>query len=123
VNATLRAQRAYAAGAAPTRTEKGLEYEVIARITYKLRTAAAQKETAFAAFAEALNDNRRLWQLLASDVANDGNQLPAPLRARIFYLAEFTFTHTRKVMARKDDVQALIDINTAIMRGLNPRKP
>lgn len=120
MNATLRAQSAYAAGAAPTRTAKSLEYETIARITHKLKVTAATREADFAAFAVALNDNRRLWRIFASDVSSDANGLPETLRAQIFSLAEFTFAHTRKVLARTEDITDLVEINTAIMRGLNP---
>ena len=121
MNATFQARRAYGAKVAPTRTERGTEYEILARITHRLKSTAARKDTHFAEFAEALNDNRRLWQIFATDVASDENKLPKDLRAQIFYLAEFTFVQTRKVLRRQENVSSLIDINTAIMRGLNPR--
>lgn len=120
MNARLKAQNAYAAGAAPIRTTKSLEYEVIARVTHKLKSASKSQQTDFPAFAKALDDNRRLWQIFASDVASDHNGLPAAVRAQIFYLAEFTFEHTRKVLSRKETANDLIEINTAILRGLKP---
>jgi flagellar protein FlaF len=40
------------------------------------------------------------------------------LRARIFYLAEFTRAHTRKVLRRTAGPDALVEINLAVMRGL-----
>ena len=49
-----------------------------------------------------------------------GAALPDDLRARIFYLAEFTDQHTRKVLNGRDTAGPLIEINTAIMRGLRP---
>jgi flagellar protein FlaF len=68
--------------------------------------------------AEALYDNRKLWGIFATDVADPGNPLPKDLKARLFYLAEFTNHHTSKVLAREASVEPLIDINTAILRGL-----
>ena len=51
-------------------------------------------------------------------VAEEGNGLPAKLRAQLFYLYEFTTQHSRAVRDRKASVDVLIDINTAVMRGL-----
>lgn len=112
------AQTAYAAPGIPTRTARGAEYEVIARITRRLRAADKQRREAFPAFAEALHDNVRLWTALASDVAEPGNALPDDLRARIIYLYEFTMHHSQAVLGEGAPVDVLVDINTAVLRGL-----
>ncbi|WP_332888537.1 flagellar biosynthesis regulator FlaF [Acidimangrovimonas sediminis] len=113
------ARTAYATPGAPTRTGRGLEYDVLARVTHRLKSASESNDRrAFGALVRALYDNRRLWTILATDVADPGNQLPESLRARIFYLNEFTQQHSRKVLARQATVDVLIDINTAVMRGL-----
>lgn len=111
------AAAAYARPGAPTRTDRATEYAAFAAITARLR-ASARPETPFADLARALHDNRALWSTLAADVAGDGNGLPAELRARLFYLAEFTAQHSRKVLAGTADAAPLVDINTAVMRGL-----
>jgi len=118
VNALNMAKTAYASNKAPIRTPRGTEYDAFARITHRLKSAAEKGETGFAELAQALHLNRRLWTILAADVAETTNNLPAELRARIFYLAEFTAAHSRKVLHGEDDVNVLIDINTAVMRGL-----
>lgn len=120
MNATLQAQRAYASGTAPLRTPRNIEYDAVARVTHKLKRAWAERDKSFAALAQALEQNRKLWQIFASDVASENNGLPPDVRAQIFYLAEFTFAHTRKVLARHESVLDLVEINTAIMRGLKP---
>ena len=112
------AQTAYGAQSAAVRTERGTEYAVFSRITHRIKVAAEKGPRAFPALAEALHDNRRLWTILAGDVAGENNKLPADLRARLFYLAEFTFQHTSKVLAGDADPQILVEINTAVMRGL-----
>ncbi|PTQ75018.1 flagellar biosynthesis regulator FlaF [Celeribacter persicus] len=118
MNALQMARTAYSNTAAPIRTPRGTEYEAFARITHRLRQTAQDKKRSYSAYVKALYDNRRLWTLLASNVAESDNQLPKELRAQIFYLAQFTAKHTSDILARKADEMPLIDINTAIMRGL-----
>ncbi len=118
MNAHTMAKTAYSTPGQPTRTDRGTEYQIFARITHRLKAANTLGSIGFSALARALHENRRLWTALASDVAEDDNQLPPLLRARIFYLAEFTNQHTSKVLAGDATAEVLIDINTAIMRGL-----
>jgi flagellar protein FlaF len=115
------AKTAYASNKAPIRTPRGTEYEAFARVTHRLKAAADKGKAGFSELAQALHLNRQLWTILAADVAEDGNGLPQDLRARIFYLAEFTTQHSRKVLRGEDSAEALIDINMAIMRGLRSK--
>ncbi len=115
------AKTAYAANKTPIRTSRGTEYDAFAHVTHRLKSAEARGPAGFADVAQALHANRRLWTMLAADVAEDGNGLPRDLRARIFYLAEFTVQHSRKVLRGEDSAEALVEINTAIMRGLRAR--
>lgn len=115
------AQRAYAQSAAPTRTPRDTEYEAISKITHRLKAAAARKASDFSAFVQALHENRRLWTVLANGVADSDNALPNELRARIFYLAEFTEQHTGQILAKKAGVEPLLEINLAVLRGLRQR--
>ena len=118
MNATTLAKTAYAASGQPTRTLKSTEYEVFARITHRLKSAQALGPTGFSSLAGAIYENRRLWTTLAADVSDPDNGLPANLRARLFYLSEFTQEHSRKVLAGKANADILVEINTAMMRGL-----
>ena len=118
MNAILRAQNAYGLSNGTVRTARGTEYEAVARITQKLKSAAEAQPADMAALAAAISENRELWTLFATEVADNDNPLPQSLRARIFYLAEFTDAHSRKVLAREASAAALVEINTAVMRGL-----
>ncbi|MFN6978293.1 MAG: flagellar biosynthesis regulator FlaF [Gemmobacter sp.] len=40
------------------------------------------------------------------------------MRAQLFYLYEFTAAHSRRVLDGTASVEALVDVNTAMMRGL-----
>ncbi len=123
MNVHTNAVRGYAQSSAPTRTPRASEYSVIARITHQMRSAAAQGKSGFPELASALHDNRRLWTTLAVDVADSDNPLPADLRSRIIYLAEFTHLHTSKVLNGRANVRPLLEINAAILRGLNTERP
>ena len=112
------ATAAYAAPTPSTRSARSIEYEALARVTRQLRAALSAPGSTFTTLAAALYDNRRLWLALASDVAEPGNGLPDLLRARLYYLAEFTTVHSGRVLAGEATVDVLIDINTAVMRGL-----
>lgn len=118
MNASLKARHAYAPTSALIRSTRGIEYDVIARITYRLKTAIENGK--FGPLVEALHENRNLWRILAIDVASPENQLPKELRARLFYLAEFTDHHTSKVISREESAVPLLEVNTAVLRGLKP---
>nr|WP_253913332.1 flagellar biosynthesis regulator FlaF [Pseudoruegeria sp. HB172150] len=116
------ARTAYAISAAPIRTHQSTEYDAFAQITRRMKEAAGKGRRGFNALASAVHDNRRLWTLLAGDVADKDNTLPQGLRAQIFYLAEFTHQHSPKVLNGSASADILIDINTAVMRGLRQQE-
>ncbi len=118
MNAQSQAQRAYSAASTPTRTSRNLEYDAVARVTHRIRSANQKGAEGFSKLVEALHDNKKLWNIFAVDVADVDNQLPRELKAQIFYLAEFTSQHTSKVLARQATVAPLLEINTAILHGL-----
>ncbi len=112
------ATQAYGRHDTPMRSLRMVEYDLLARVTQHLTAAHATRESDFPALAAALSDNLRLWTAFAADLADPGNGLPDPLRAQLFNLYQFTAQHTRKALDGTVTVDALIDINTAILRGL-----
>ena len=118
MNATLQAQQAYAPIRPTIQTPRAIEAQVITDITVRL----SRKTADYPALARAVHDNRTMWTTLAIDVADPDNGLPDSLRAQIFYLAEFTDHHSQKFLRGEADLSALIDVNTAIIRGLNARE-
>ena len=118
MNAITRAQNAYRNDAQLIRTDRDTEYNAFVQITHRLKTASKRGEEGFKDLVSALQENKQLWEILAWDVANSDNPLPKELRARIVYLSEFTRLHSSRVMKKQDSADALVQINTAIMRGL-----
>lgn len=119
MNVIEQARQAYAPANTHLRTDRSTELQVFSQTTSRLRFAANATPFSFSTLAAALHENRRLWTLLAADVADEDNGLTPDLRAQIFYLAEFTAYHSRKVLKGEASVEALVDINLAIMRGLS----
>jgi flagellar protein FlaF len=119
VNVIEKARQAYAPTQTAIRTDRAVESQLLSQITARLRRHLEGGKGDFPALAAAIYDNRRAWTTLATSVADQENHLPAMLRAQIFYLAEFTDHHSRKVLLGTASAQALVDVNTAVIRGLN----
>jgi flagellar biosynthesis activator protein FlaF len=119
VNVIEQARQAYAPTQMAIRTDRAIESQLLSQVTTRLRHTLTDKAMNFPALAAAIHDNRRIWTALAASVADHDNDLPVDLRAKLFYLAEFTDHHSAKVLAGTADAQALVDINSAVMRGLN----
>lgn len=123
MSATAFAMSAYGSQARTIKTSRDIEYELMAAITGRMQAALDDKGPAgFPALAASLHENRRLWSAFAQDLADDGNQFPRELRARLFYLAEFVNRHTDKALAGSAPSEVLTDINLAVMRGLRPQE-
>ena len=118
MNAIDMARTAYSIPQDATRTLRDIEYDAFARVTHRMKSASRGDSNAFPALVRALQENTQLWTIIAADVAEPTNGLPAPLRAQLFYLYEFTAQHSRKVLAGNATTDALVDINTCVMRGL-----
>lgn len=118
MNIAAHAQNLYGQ-ARSLKSPRDLEYEVFARVTGRLQAArSASGSRATPTLIAALHENRQLWTLLAFDLAHPDNAFPADLRARLFYLAEFTLKTSDQLVAGTGEVDVLIDINTSVMRGL-----
>lgn len=119
MNAAASARLAYGANARTVKAPRDIEHDLLARVTGRLsRALQATGPAAYPELVAALDQNRRLWTTLAIDLANVENGLPDELRAGLLGLARFILDHTVKVLANREDASVIIDINTAVMRGL-----
>lgn len=112
--------QAYQNAARKTESPRQTEYRAFAVATRGLIDASALPDSEVGRRAEALAMNRRLWSLLASDCAAEGNSLPQPLRAQIISLAMFVDRHSSAVMRQGASFDVLVEINRSIMQGLSP---
>ncbi len=122
MNVVERAREGYGRNAVPIKSHRAAEYEAIARISHRLRSAAINRKQNYAEYVSALSENSKLWTTLAVDVAQAENNLPQELRARLFWLAEFTTHETRRLLKNDGDVGILIEINAAVLQGLRAQE-
>lgn len=121
MNVSVKAYGSFSKVGSPTRTHRDIEYEALVQITRRVRSAADQSKLGFGKLAEALHQNQSLWDTFAIDVSDRSNPLPRELKAQIIYLAEFTRHQTKEILTRNASIDPLIEVNTAIMRGLKGR--
>lgn len=112
------AHKMYAKTSKETASDKQIELRIFSSITSQMQSADITQVGGFAKLAEAMQDNIRLWNMLSIDVIQDGNMLPDQIKAYVINLGEFTRQHTLKVLAGEGRIDALVDINKAIINGL-----
>jgi flagellar protein FlaF len=113
--------QAYQRAATQAENPREIEYRVFGMVTAALIRAREVGKADIGALSRALHDNRRLWSTLLTDCARPENRLPPETRAQIISLAIFVDRHSSDVMRDGEDIDALIDINKAIMEGLMGR--
>jgi flagellar protein FlaF len=96
-----------------------MEYRLFGQVTRALMSAAEADVGDMATRIDALDWNRRLWSVLATDCSDSSNSLPMELRAQIISLSLWVNKHSSAVMRKEEDFQPLIDINRIIMQGLS----
>lgn len=119
--ANNQAKAAYGQSSSALRSDSEIEYEIFAKVTSALNRAKDLPSSDFPKLAKAVHDNQRLWTILGTDVSSPDNDLPAALRAQLFYLFEFTLHHSAKVLDGDASVDALIEVNRSVMRGLSTK--
>jgi len=116
-NAAL-ALSAYGDIATPARSERDIEYQAFARVTRDLDAVSGREKENFAKTVDALYLNRRLWTILAADLAHDNNGLEDKMKAQLVSLSIFVIKYSSTALRERTPVKPLIEINKTIMRGL-----
>jgi flagellar protein FlaF len=113
--------KAYQRAATQADNPRQLEYRAFGQVTAGLVRVKECVPTTATVIAEALDANRRLWNVLSADCATPGNQLPPPLRAQIISLALWVSKYSSQVLREGANIDPLIDINRTMMEGLAAR--
>jgi flagellar protein FlaF len=112
--------KAYQRAATQADNPRELEYRAFGHVTaglVRVKETAPEKTV----IAEALDANRRLWNVLSADCATPENQLPPTLRAQIVSLALWVSRYSSEVLRDGADIEPLIDVNRTMMEGLAVR--
>jgi len=123
MDASAQAIAAYGHTQKGAATDRGIEYQVFARITAALTAADRKGKAGFADLAKALHENRRLWDAIIIDLLDDENALGPDLRARLLSLGIFVRQQGEQVLRRRADVQPIIAVNQSVMNGLRGIAP
>jgi flagellar protein FlaF len=112
--------KAYQRAATQADNPRELEYRAFGQVTAGL-VRLKDGGTTPTGVAEALDANRKLWNVLSADCSAPGNQLPLALRGQIISLALWVARYSSEVLRTGADVDPLIDINRTMMEGLAAR--
>lgn len=113
--------QAYKQAASRAETPREMEYRLFGQVTRALMLAAEADPSDVKTRIDALDWNRRLWTVLATDCSDSQNGLNNPLKAQIISLSLFVGRHSSAIMRGEEDFEPLIDINRAVMQGLAPQ--
>lgn len=106
-------QRVQQLAEVPRRTEQRL----FAEITHALQDAWNEGRRGPALMPE-LHRNRELWSTLSNVCGAPGNALPDGLRASIISLGLWVDRFTSDVVAGREPLEPLLEVNRAVMEGL-----
>ncbi len=112
--------QAYQRAATQAESPRDLEYRAFGSVTAAL-LRVKEGPPGPAQVAEALDANRRLWNVLSADCSTAENKLPQTLRGQIISLALWVSKYSSEVLREGADIEPLIDINRAMMEGLAAR--
>jgi len=109
--------QAYQRAATQADSPRELEYRAFGLVTAGLVRVKEEKPP-IGAVAEAIDANRRLWNMLSADCSSPGNKLPITLRGQIISLAIWVARYSSDVLRTGADLDPLIEVNRTIMEGL-----
>jgi len=112
--------KAYQRAATQADEPRDLEYRAFGQVTAALVRVKDEKPP-MPAVLEAVDANRRLWNVLSADCSTAENRLPLALRGQIISLALWVARYSSEVLRNGAEVDPLIDINRTMMEGLAAR--
>lgn len=117
--AETQAKNLYGNPARATRSDRSNEADLFRQSIAELRNVANSLITLTGDNAEKLSRNLHLWDTLCVDLLSPGNELPDEIKNSLVDLGKFVRQHTLGLYAGRGSVGVLIDINMAILGGLD----
>ena len=119
--AGTQAQNLYKNPARMTMSDRSNEADLFRQVIADLRSVAKSDKLLTGENAEKLSRNLHLWDALSVDLLSQENALPDEIKNSLIDLGKFVRQHTLKLYAGEGSVDVLIDINVAILGGLDTR--
>ena len=111
----------YAATQKATLSGRDVERALLLRLAARLEADPTVPGGA-AALASALQDNRRVWEAFAADLARPSNPYPDALKASLIGLAAFVARHTVLVARGEASAAPLAEIDRNVAGGLDAQR-
>lgn len=108
---------AYKRARALTERPRAAEYRLMTEITQEM-IGARRIGMRGGALVPALHRNREVWSAFSAVCGAAGNELPAPLRASMISLSLWVDRYTSEVVAGREPIDDLIDVNVSVIEGL-----
>ena len=115
------AYKAYGEVTSRTANTGQIEYALFQDITQALKNVDEAETPQPAVWADAIDRNLKLWQILSTDLVSDANELDPVLKRNLIALAESVRQISYHVLSRKAEIIELVEINEIIMQGLEGR--
>ena len=115
------AYKAYGEVTSRTANTGQIEYALFQDITQALKNVDEVETPQPAVWADAIDRNLKLWQILSTDLVSDANELDPVLKRNLIALAESVRQISYHVLSRKAEIIELVEINEIIMQGLEGR--
>ena len=112
------AYKAYGEVTSRTANNGQIEYALFDEITQALKSVDQDELPSPAVWGDAIDRNLKLWQILATDLMSDANQLDPNLKRNLVALSESVRRISYNVLSRKAEIAELVEINEIIMQGL-----
>lgn len=113
--------KAYHDARSITEQPRAIEQRLMTEIT-KGMVSARQNGLRDTRLMPVLHRNREAWGVFSAACATQGNLLPNDLRARIISLSLWVDKFTSEVIAGRESINDLIDVNVAVIEGLSPNR-
>jgi len=117
------AYKAYGEVTSRTANSGQIEYAIFEEVTQALKAVDAQEIPQPTVWAEAIDRNLKLWQILSIDLMSDANELEPTLKKNLIALAESVRRISYRVFSREAEISELVEINEIIMQGLAGHVP
>lgn len=108
---------AYQAARARAETPRSAELRLLGEITGEMMDAE-ERGLKGALLMPSLHRNRQVWHAFHTDCIDPNNGLPRELRAQIASLALWVDRFTSDVIAGRERIRELIEVNRTVMEGL-----